>query len=65
MLITAGMPDHFNTMTASWGRMGELWFKPIFFCLVRPQRYTYEFMEKCEVFTLLFFDERYKSQLNF
>ncbi len=65
MLITAGTPEHFNTMTASWGSMGELWFKPVCFCFVRPQRYTYEFMEKSEAFTLSFFDEMYKSQLNF
>ena len=65
MLVTAGTPEHFNTMTASWGSMGELWFRPVCFCFVRPQRYTYEFMEKREVFTLSFFEEKYKSQLNF
>lgn len=65
MLITAGTPEHFNTMTASWGSMGELWFKPVCFCFVRPQRYTYEFMERSDVFTLSFFAEEYKPQLNF
>lgn len=65
MLITAGTPEHFNTMTASWGSIGELWFKPVCFCFVRSQRYTYEFMEKHDVFTLSFFDEKFKSQLNF
>ena len=65
MLITAGTPEHFNTMTASWGAMGELWFKPVCFCFVRPQRYTYEFIEKSDVFTLSFFEEKYKPQLNF
>lgn len=65
MLITAGTPEHLNTMTASWGCMGELWFKPVCFCFVRPQRYTYEFMEKSDAFTLSFFDEKYKTQLNF
>ncbi|WP_372847162.1 flavin reductase family protein [Pontiella sp.] len=65
MLITAGTPEHFNTMTASWGGMGELWFKPVCFCFVRPQRYTYEFLEKGDAFTLSFFEERHKPQLNF
>jgi flavin reductase (DIM6/NTAB) family NADH-FMN oxidoreductase RutF len=65
MLISAGTPDHFNTMTASWGSLGELWFKPVCFCFVRPQRYTYEFMEQYDAFTLSFFAERYKPQLNF
>ena len=65
MLITAGYQEHFNTMTASWGAMGEIWFKPVCFCFVRPQRSTYEFMEKFGVFTLSFFEEQYKPQLNF
>jgi flavin reductase (DIM6/NTAB) family NADH-FMN oxidoreductase RutF len=65
MLITAGTPERFNTMTASWGSMGELWSKPVCFCFIRPQRYTYEFMEKTDGFTLSFFKEEYKPQLNF
>ena len=65
MLITAGTPDHFNTMTASWGSLGELWFKPVCFCFVRPNRYTYEFMDRQGVFTLSFFSDEYKAQLNF
>lgn len=64
-LVTAGIPEHCNTMTASWGAIGELWFKPVCFCFVRPQRYTYEFMEKYGTFTLSFFTEDYKPQLNF
>lgn len=65
MLVTGGTPAHFNTMTASWGGLGELWVKPVCFCFVRPQRYTYEFMEKNEAFTLSFFDAAYKPQLNY
>ena len=65
MLITAGTPEHFNTMTASWGGLGELWFKPVCFCFVRPHRYTYEFMEQYDRFTLAFFADKYKPQLNF
>ena len=65
MLITAGVPGDFNMMTASWGSLGEIWFKPVCFCFVRPQRYTYELMEKNDAFTLSFFDEKYRPQLNF
>jgi len=63
-LLTAGQPGSFNTMTASWGGVGILWNKPVVFCFVRPQRYTYEFMEKNEIFTLSFFDESYRAALN-
>jgi flavin reductase (DIM6/NTAB) family NADH-FMN oxidoreductase RutF len=65
MLITAGNLDSFNTMTASWGGMGVLWNKKVCFCVVRPTRYTYNFMEKSDYFTLSFFTEKYRSVLNF
>lgn len=65
MLLTAGTPKKWNTMTASWGAMGELWFKPVAFTFLRPQRYTLEFVEREPVFTLSFFDEKYRTALNF
>lgn len=54
MLVTAGTPEHFNTMTASWGGIGFLWNKPVAFVVIRPERYTYEFAEKNEYLTLSF-----------
>ena len=54
MLVTAGDESSFNTMTASWGGMGYLWNKPVAFIFVRPERYTYEFIEKSDYFTLSF-----------
>jgi flavin reductase (DIM6/NTAB) family NADH-FMN oxidoreductase RutF len=65
MLITAGNMDSFNTMTASWGAFGILWNKQVAFCFIRPQRYTYQFMEKNSYFTLSFFEETYRSVLDF
>jgi len=65
MLITAGDMENWNTMTASWGGMGELWFKPVVFTFIRPTRYTREFVEREEVFTLSFFDETHRKALNF
>ena len=51
MLITAGDLEKFNTMTASWGGMGILWNRNVCFCVVRPSRYTYNFMEETGSFT--------------
>lgn len=65
MLVTAGDPDDFNTMTASWGGMGILWGKPVAFVFVRPQRHTYGYMEAASHFTLSFFDEAYRDALNY
>ncbi len=64
MSITAGPPEAYNTMTASWGGFGVIWGKNICWCVIRPHRYTYEFMERADVFTLSFFDERYRGALN-
>ena len=55
----------YNAMTASWGGMGVLWNKNVFFCFVRPQRYTKEFIDKSERITLSFFDESMKKALTY
>lgn len=63
MLITAGDKSNFNTMTASWGGLGVLWNKKVSFCFVRPQRFTFEFMEKSDYYSLSFYDSNYKDSL--
>jgi len=65
MLITAGAPDAFNTMTASWGGLGVLWERQVAFCFIRPTRYTYGFVERAEHFTLSFFGEQHRKALQF
>lgn len=65
MLITAGNKEKFNTMTASWGMMGILWNKDVATAFVRPQRYTFEFLEKNDYYTLSFFESKYKKQLSY
>lgn len=64
MLVTAGnFTNKFNMMTANWGGLGWLWNKPVAFIFIRPQRYTYEFIEKEGFFTLTFYDKKYKDTL--
>ena len=65
MLITAGDRDNFNTMTASWGSLGILWHLPVAVCFVRPGRYTFEFMESSDLFTLCFLEDQYRDILQF
>ena len=55
MLITAGTEEQCNTMTASWGGLGVLWGAPAATVYLRPQRYTKEFVDREEYFTLAFF----------
>ena len=64
-LLTSGDEDAFNTMTVSWGGIGELWGKDVAFVFVRPQRYTFSFMEKFSHFSLSFFGGEYKKELAF
>lgn len=64
ILITAGTPEHCNTMTASWGGVGVMWGEPSATCYIRPQRYTKEFVDHNDYFTLCFFDESYRKALN-
>ena len=64
-LITAGNKESYNTMTASWGGIGELWNKDVCFIFIRPQRYTYEFTEREEYFTVSFLPEQYRKALAF
>jgi flavin reductase (DIM6/NTAB) family NADH-FMN oxidoreductase RutF len=65
-LLTAGnLNDGYNTMTASWGGMGELWNQKVSFVFVRPQRYTMRFMEKNRLYTMSFFGSDQRKALNY
>ncbi|MDR1735814.1 MAG: flavin reductase family protein [Oscillospiraceae bacterium] len=64
MLITAEKEGKVNTMTASWGGLGVMWNSPVAICAVRPQRYTFEFIEPADLYTLSFLPEQYRDALN-
>ncbi len=65
-LASAQKPDGaVNTMTISWGGLGYLWNQPVAFLFVRPQRYTYEFVESADGFSLCFFPEKYRKELQY
>lgn len=63
MLVGAGKLGDMNTMTASWGGAGVLWGKDVVTVYIRPQRYTKEFVDREELFTLSFFDEKFRPAL--
>lgn len=65
MLITAGTPEKCNTMTASWGGLGVLWGKNVATIYIRAQRYTYEFVESSDYFTLSFLGKEHRKALAF
>lgn len=65
MLITAKNGESVNTMTASWGGLGVMWHKNVAFVVIRPQRYTKEFVDSSDSFSLSFYDEKYKKNLSY
>ncbi|MBD7914423.1 flavin reductase [Clostridium sp. Sa3CUN1] len=65
MLITAAKDEAINTMTASWGGLGVLWNKNVAYIFIRPQRYTKEFVDASDKFSLTFFDESFKKDLSY
>lgn len=64
MLVTAGNEEGHNTMTASWGGVGVMWGKNVVSVYIRPQRYTKEFVDANDTFTLSFYEEAYKKALS-
>lgn len=51
IFLTVGK-EHPNTMTIGWATIGNIWNKPIFMALVRPQRYTFDLLKEYEEFTV-------------
>lgn len=65
MLITAKNGDKVNAMTASWGGLGVMWNKNVAYVVIRPQRYTKEFVDASDSFSLCFLGEDYRKTLNY
>ena len=65
-LLTSGdyQKGHFNCMTVAWGGFGNMWNFPIAMVVVRPTRYTFEFINQYNEFTLSAFPRQYRKALN-
>lgn len=62
-LLTVGDKNKYNTMAISWGTLGTLWHKEVVIVFVRKSRYTHEFIENNEYFTVSFYSDKYKKDL--
>lgn len=65
LLVTAEKDGKANTMTASWGGVGIMWHKPVAYVFLRPQRYTREFIDQTDTFSLSVLDEEYRGTLRY
>ncbi|MCE9612807.1 MAG: flavin reductase [Lentisphaerae bacterium] len=65
LLLTGGdfAAGRYNTMTVSWGSLGTIWNKPFAQVVVRPSRYTREFLEQFPTFTLSAFPSQHREAL--
>lgn len=72
-LIAAGNEKNgYNTMTVAWGQLGAVWDRhtpegkmiiPTATVFIRPQRYTKEFFDREEYFTVCAFGAGYRKAL--
>lgn len=63
-LVGAGSMDKFNMMTVSWGAVGVIWGKPSVTAYIRQTRYTKEFVDSSDTFTLTFLKDGNRDALN-
>ena len=55
-LLCAGDKEKSNAMTIGWGGIGTLWGRTALTVYVAEQRYTKEFLDKAQYFTVMTFD---------
>ncbi|MGN0342502.1 MAG: flavin reductase [Roseburia sp.] len=63
MLVSAGDETKANTMTASWGGVGVMWGKNVATIYIRASRYTKEFIDSHDTFSITFLDKAYKNEM--
>lgn len=63
-LVSAGNKLKTNTMTVSWGGLGEIWGKDAVFIFIRESRYTKTLIDDGDFFTVSFLSEDYREALN-
>lgn len=64
-LVSAGSKQKANAMTVSWGGLGVLWGKNVVFIFIRDSRYTKEFIDAGDFFSVSFMDKNYRDALNY
>ena len=64
-LLAAGDKEKSNAMTIGWGGIGTLWGRTALTVYVAEKRYTKEFMDKAEYFTVMAFDVEQSKVLDY
>jgi len=61
-LISAKADERIGSMTISWGGIGYMWNKPVFYAVIRPQRFTKTIIDKTENFSISFLKDELKEK---
>ena len=64
-LLCAGSKEKSNAMTIGWGGIGTLWGRTALTVYVAEKRYTKEFMDNYEYFTVMSFDVKDSKVLTY
>ena len=64
-LLAAGNKEKSNAMTIGWGGIGTLWGRTALTVYVAEKRYTKEFMDDAEYFTVMAFDVEQSRVLDY
>ena len=62
-IVVFGNIEHHNGLTVAWGNLGCLWSKEIATVFVKPTRYSFEFANNCEYFSIMWF-KKLKDDVN-
>lgn len=65
LLVCAEAEGKANAMTASWGGMGVMWGKNVAYLVIRPQRYTKEFIDRADGLSISVFDESHRRMMSY
>jgi flavin reductase (DIM6/NTAB) family NADH-FMN oxidoreductase RutF len=63
LALASGKEGDMNAMTIGWMTMGRIWSDPVAMVYVSPDRYTFEFMERNEYFTITAFPDEEREKL--
>lgn len=63
-IVVFGDINKHNGLTVAWGTLGCLWSKDIATVYVKPNRYSFEFANNCEYFSIVWFDESIRKEIN-
>lgn len=55
--------NDYNMMLVAWGSFGVMWHKPFVHLVVRPQRYTNDFLQRFDNFSLSMFPDNFRGDI--